>query len=54
MVAIMQEIRYALFAMLSPILSIGTWVEQKRRHAKDKVKERVRLSRNGEFKNVSL
>ena len=48
MVAIMQEIRYALFAMLSPILSIGMWVEQKRRHAKDKVKERVRFEQEME------
>lgn len=48
MVAIMQEIRYALFAMLSPVLSIGMWVEQKRRHAKDKVKERVRFEQEME------
>ena len=38
MVAITHQVPYALMALLSPVLSVGTHVEQKRRGRKDAVK----------------
>lgn len=35
MVLVLRDARYALFCALSPILGIGTWMEQKRRHRSD-------------------
>ncbi len=38
MVMLMRDLRFALFALLSPVMAVGTTVEQKRRRKKD-VKE---------------
>ncbi len=35
MVMVMRDLRFALFALLSPVMAVGTTVEQKRRRKKD-------------------
>lgn len=44
MVMIMGSARYALFALLSPVMAIGMWLEQKRRHKKNLAEEETRFA----------
>ncbi|WP_159613737.1 FtsK/SpoIIIE domain-containing protein [Glutamicibacter sp. JC586] len=44
MVMMMGNARYALFALLSPVMAIGMWFEQKRRHKKNLAEEEARFS----------
>ena len=34
MVVILRDLRFAMFALLSPVMAVGMWFEQKRRHAR--------------------
>ncbi|MCC3273641.1 FHA domain-containing protein [Arthrobacter zhangbolii] len=34
MVAVLGDMRFAMFAMLSPVMAVGMWFEQKRRHTR--------------------
>ena len=45
MVAMMREIRYALFALLSPVAAIGMWLEQKMRFKREKREEENRFEK---------
>jgi len=52
MVMIMGSARFALFALLSPVMAIGMWVEQKRRHKKNLAEEETRFAEAlGDFKD---
>lgn len=52
MVLVMGNIRYALFALMSPLMAIGTWVDNKRRAKKEKTdKEDKYREALEEFKN---
>lgn len=44
MVMMMGNARYAMFALLSPVMAIGMWFEQKRRHKKNLAEEESRFS----------
>lgn len=44
MVAAMGSLRYALFALLSPVMAVGMWFEQKRRRAKNVEEEDKRFT----------
>ena len=57
MVAMMREIRYALFAILSPIAALGMWLEQKWRFKKETREEEERFKQEldktkEKFKNI--
>jgi DNA segregation ATPase FtsK/SpoIIIE, S-DNA-T family len=43
MVIILRDLRFAMFAMLSPVMAIGMWFEQKRRHTKNVKEEAERF-----------
>lgn len=43
MVMILKDMRFAMFAMLSPVMAIGMWFEQKRRYGKNLKEEEVRF-----------
>lgn len=45
MVMIMQNLRFALFALLSPIIGIATWAENNRRFKRDTEKEKERYAK---------
>jgi S-DNA-T family DNA segregation ATPase FtsK/SpoIIIE len=44
MVLILGDMRFAMFAMLSPVMAVGMWFEQKRRHARGLKEEDERFS----------
>lgn len=44
MVLILRDLRFAMFAMLSPVMAIGMWFEQKRRHTKNVAEEAERFA----------
>ncbi|WP_309082466.1 FHA domain-containing protein, partial [Zhihengliuella sp.] len=44
MVLILRDLRFAMFAMLSPVMAVGMWFEQKRRHARGLKDEDVRFT----------
>ncbi|KTS12274.1 FtsK/SpoIIIE domain-containing protein [Microbacterium testaceum] len=44
MVLMLGDARYALFAALSPVLGVGVWFEQKRRHTKNVKEEDERFT----------
>ncbi|CEA06769.1 ESX-1 secretion system protein EccCa1 [Arthrobacter saudimassiliensis] len=44
MVMILRDLRFAMFAMLSPVMAVGMWFEQKRRHTKGLQEEDERFS----------
>ena len=44
MVLILRDLRFAMFAMLSPVMAVGMWFEQKRRHARGLKEEDERFS----------
>ena len=44
MVLILQDLRFAMFAMLSPVMAVGMWFEQKRRHARNLQEEDERFA----------
>ena len=44
MVMMMGNARYAMFALLSPVMAIGMWLEQKRRHKKNLAEEEARFT----------
>lgn len=43
MVLVLRDLRFAMFALLSPVMAIGMWFEQKRRHARGLVEEEERF-----------
>ncbi|MET3904804.1 FtsK/SpoIIIE domain-containing protein [Paenarthrobacter sp. 4246] len=43
MVMILRDMRFAMFAMLSPVMAVGMWFEQKRRHARGLKEEAERF-----------
>jgi S-DNA-T family DNA segregation ATPase FtsK/SpoIIIE len=45
MVVILRDMRFAMFAMLSPVMAVGMWFEQKRRHARGLREEDERFTR---------
>jgi hypothetical protein len=45
MVLMLHDMRYAMFSALSPILGVGTWLEQKRRYRADTRAEEERFGR---------
>ena len=44
MVMILRDMRFAMFAMLSPVMAVGMWFEQKRRHTRGLKEEEERFS----------
>jgi S-DNA-T family DNA segregation ATPase FtsK/SpoIIIE len=44
MVVILRDLRFAMFAMLSPVMAVGMWFEQKRRHARGLKEEDERFT----------
>ncbi|MHA7219107.1 FtsK/SpoIIIE domain-containing protein [Arthrobacter sp. MDT1-48-3] len=44
MVIILRDLRFAMFAMLSPVMAVGMWFEQKRRHARGLKDEDARFT----------
>lgn len=44
MVLILRDLRFAMFAMLSPVMAVGMWFEQKRRHARGLKEEDERFA----------
>ncbi|CAH0271182.1 Nucleotide-binding protein Rv1421 [Microbacterium sp. Bi128] len=44
MVLILRDLRFAMFAMLSPVMGVGMWFEQKRRHARGLKEEDERFA----------
>ncbi|MBG6224936.1 S-DNA-T family DNA segregation ATPase FtsK/SpoIIIE [Arthrobacter sp. CAN_A2] len=44
MVMILRDLRFAMFAMLSPVMAVGMWFEQKRRHARGIKEEDARFA----------
>ncbi|WP_434995859.1 FtsK/SpoIIIE domain-containing protein [Arthrobacter sp. Ld5] len=44
MVLILRDLRFAMFAMLSPVMAVGMWFEQKRRHARGLKDEEARFT----------
>lgn len=44
MMAMMKDPRYAMFALLSPVMAVGSWFEQKHRRGKDLKAEDERFS----------
>ena len=44
MVVILRDMRFAMFAMLSPVMAVGMWFEQKRRHARGLKEEDERFT----------
>jgi S-DNA-T family DNA segregation ATPase FtsK/SpoIIIE len=44
MVVILRDMRFAMFAMLSPVMAVGMWFEQKRRHARGLKEENERFT----------
>ncbi len=44
MVLILRDMRFAMFAMLSPVMAVGMWFEQKRRHARGLKEEDARFA----------
>ncbi|QIK62945.1 FHA domain-containing protein [Leucobacter viscericola] len=44
LIVVMKDARFAMFAILSPIMGIGMWFEQKRRRAKNLKEEEARFS----------
>ncbi|XAS63289.1 FtsK/SpoIIIE domain-containing protein [Micrococcaceae bacterium Sec5.8] len=45
MVVILRDLRFAMFAMLSPVMAVGMWFEQKRRYARGLKEEEERFTR---------
>lgn len=44
MVLILRDLRFAMFALLSPVMAVGMWFEQKRRHARGLKEEDERFA----------
>jgi S-DNA-T family DNA segregation ATPase FtsK/SpoIIIE len=44
MVVILRDLRFAMFALLSPVMAVGMWFEQKRRHARGLKEEEERFT----------
>ena len=44
MVLILRDMRFAMFAMLSPVMAVGMWFEQKRRYARNLKEEDARFA----------
>ncbi len=44
MVIILRDLRFAMFAMLSPVMAVGMWFEQKRRHTRGLKDEEIRFA----------
>lgn len=44
MVVILRDLRFAMFAMLSPVMAVGMWFEQKRRYARSLKEEDERFT----------
>jgi S-DNA-T family DNA segregation ATPase FtsK/SpoIIIE len=44
MVVILRDLRFAMFALLSPVMAVGMWFEQKRRHARGLKEEDQRFA----------
>ncbi|CAI3793537.1 FtsK/SpoIIIE domain-containing protein [Pseudarthrobacter sp. MM222] len=44
MVLLLGDMRFAMFAMLSPVMAVGMWFEQKRRHARGLKEEDARFA----------
>lgn len=45
MVLVLRDLRFAMFAMLSPVMAIGMWFEQRRRHTKNVKEEAERFQK---------
>jgi len=52
MVAILKDLRFAMFALLSPVMAVGMWAEGKRRHKKNLAEEKERFEKAiGQFQD---
>ena len=45
MVLVLRDLRFAMFALLSPVMAVGMWFEQKRKHTRGLKEEDIRFAK---------